>query len=374
MSLITISKRFLWLSTGLGSDLFSKVSQVAQNLYVGVGSCILITAVVAAFALAYLLSLLTDSSLLIALIAVLFGILVYFLDRTLFLTNHLTSSSLLRRALTASISVLFAAMVTVVILVPLELKLFSQQIRPKLNVIAKINSAVDEEISQRKADVEKRTVDIRRRENTISQLYDDAYNEAAGKGTSRKPGRGPYFESKLRSAEEEKERATKLNDIDRDAISQHIKAIQELEMFKEQGANSLGTFLKMQDYSPNAQARALREVARFLQWRNENLRERNDLDSLLNDVADNYRNDLFAELVTLRDIISGNTTASVIHWALTALLMLLNVIPTLLPILAARAAPDQGAYTLDTDVLDVNERLEIAFSRALDKSALSPRS
>lgn len=124
-------KEFLWFCSGVFFPLIKR-SPSESNKYIGIGGAVLFTGIFAALSAGYALHTIFDSSYLVLLFALLWGLLIFNLDR--FIVSSMRKRNKVwsewRLALPRLI---LAVLLAVVISKPLELKIFEKEINRKLD-------------------------------------------------------------------------------------------------------------------------------------------------------------------------------------------------------------------------------------------------
>ena len=221
-------KRFFGLCAGLGDNDFENSSQITRSLYAGIGASILFTAVLTVLSFGYAIKLVVGSGLASLALAILFGGIVFNLDRFIVISSRSSLfTSIKTKVWLALPRILLSILLSVVIVQPLALRLFegevNAQIQKEVNVrIEQKKSNLEYEIDQRKQQIEQRNI-------KVDRLFLNAYEERIGRDGTGILGEGFVFKAKITEAKQARGEADKLNALDLKAIEELKEEINRLE-------------------------------------------------------------------------------------------------------------------------------------------------
>ncbi|MGB3590146.1 MAG: DUF4407 domain-containing protein [Nonlabens sp.] len=241
---------FFILCSGADAPLLRQCTAGERNKYAGIGATVFFTAVMAFIAASYALYTVFDNYLIAAGLGVVWGLLIFNLDR--YIVSTITKNgSKWHELLQAIPRLLLAIIIAVVISKPLELKIFEKEIDRVLleerNMMSLENQqqvaalyAVDNSAFAKAVQVLKD--EIASKEQEVNQLYNTYIAEAEGTAGTNKLGKGPVYQEKrdkhdaalrdltvLRERNtikinqlEQQNAATKANELEQRAASQEI--------------------------------------------------------------------------------------------------------------------------------------------------------
>jgi hypothetical protein len=201
-------KAFFWICSGVHIPLLKKC-EVESSKYAGIGATIFFTGLFAAFAAAYALYTVFDNWWIAALLGLVWGLMIFNLDRFI-VSSMRKAGGFPSEARTAIPRIILAIIISIVIVKPLELKIFEKEILAELVIIeqqtygaqeAGINAryqsqqlALDDEIALLKKEIDDKTS----KRDALDRL---AQEEADGTGGTRKRNAGPIYAIKRRDAD-----------------------------------------------------------------------------------------------------------------------------------------------------------------------------
>jgi hypothetical protein len=212
-------KEFFWFCAGVNRSLIKRCPTDTAK-YTGIGAAVFFTGLLAALSGGYAVFTVFDSVGWAIGFGLLWGLIIFNLDRFIVSTMRKQKKAFARELLTASPRILLAIMLAIVISKPLELKIFSKEIDRKLVTL-------EEEIYQKEIqDLEQRyTGQLLSMEEQSNQLKEEirtktekrdalalaAQQEADGTGGSGKRNAGPSYQIKKADADQAQSELTALS-------------------------------------------------------------------------------------------------------------------------------------------------------------------
>ncbi|MEZ4793350.1 MAG: DUF4407 domain-containing protein [Gelidibacter sp.] len=197
-------KKFFIICSGSDTDILDNCSIGEQNKYAGIGATVFFTAVMAAIAASYALFTVFDNYVTSIVFGVVWGLLIFNLDRFIVSTIK-KRNSFLDEFIQATPRIILAIIIAVVISKPLELKIFEKEINQVLleqkneltlvnkNQIAKQFTPTVEGLE---SDIKSLQSQIDTKEAEVNALYDIYINEAEGTAGTKLLGKGPVYAEK----------------------------------------------------------------------------------------------------------------------------------------------------------------------------------
>ena len=197
-------QRFFILCSGADRLILKECSHGEQNKYVGIGATVFFTAIMATIAASYALYTVFDNYATAILFGVIWGLLIFNLDRYIVSTlkkREKFSSELLQ----AAPRLLLALIIAIVISKPLELKIFEKEIDRVLisekNAFtlqnkAEIANQYTPDIAELQGEINGLKNEISSKENEVNTLYDIYIAEAEGRKGTELIGKGPVYKEK----------------------------------------------------------------------------------------------------------------------------------------------------------------------------------
>ena len=197
-------KKFFLTCSGVDIDIINNCSNGEQNKYVGIGATVFFTAVMAFIASSYALFTVFDNYFIAAFFGIIWGLLIFNLDRYIVSTIKKRDSRWKELA-QATPRIILAIIIAVVISKPLELKLFEKEINQVLleekNQMTLNNK--DQIAKQYIPDINKTNTEIAALKNEITvkeketdALYETYISEAEGRKGTLLLGKGPVYKEK----------------------------------------------------------------------------------------------------------------------------------------------------------------------------------
>jgi hypothetical protein len=201
-------KRFFWFCSGADIAILQTWDcSTEHNTYAGIGATIVLTAVLASFSGGYALWTVFQSSPSAISFGILWGILIFNLDRYIVMSLHKSRGgfgAFFRQVATASPRLLLALLIASVITVPLELKIFEREIIDQLErhhqrTLNEDIQRIDQKYSEI-ADLEKQnsilTEAITGKEGQRNDAFQEVQGEASGNRGTGIRGAGPVWRQK----------------------------------------------------------------------------------------------------------------------------------------------------------------------------------
>lgn len=212
-------KEFFWFCAGINRSLIKRCPTDTAK-YTGIGAAVFFTGLLAALSGGYAVFTVFESIGWAIGFGLLWGLIIFNLDRFIVSTMRKQKKAFARELLTASPRILLAVMLAIVISKPLELKIFSKEIDRKLVTL-------EEEIYQKEIqDLEQRYTgqllaieaqsnqlkeEIRAKTEKRDALALAAQQEADGTGGSGKRNAGPIYQIKKADADQAQSELVALN-------------------------------------------------------------------------------------------------------------------------------------------------------------------
>jgi len=185
-------KTFFWICSGVHIPLLKKC-EVESSKYAGIGATIFFTGLFAAFAAGYALYTVFDNWWIAAMLGLVWGLMIFNLDRFI-VSSMRKAGGFPSEARTAIPRIILAIIISIVIVKPLELKIFEKEILAELVIMeqqtyaaqeAGINAryqaqqlALDDEIALLKREIDDKT-SKRDALDRLAQITDGAERETA---------------------------------------------------------------------------------------------------------------------------------------------------------------------------------------------------
>ncbi|MBC3757062.1 DUF4407 domain-containing protein [Hyunsoonleella sp. SJ7] len=197
-------KRFFILCSGADTHILEECSVGEQNKYAGIGATVFFTAIMAFIAASYALYTVFDNLYTSVFFGLIWGLLIFNLDRYIVSTIKKTGSAL-DEFIQALPRIILALIIAVVIAKPLELKIFEKEINQVLlEEKNEMTLANQEQIAQRytpeitslQNDITALQKEINDKEAEVNGLYDIYISEAEGTAGTKLLGKGPVYKEK----------------------------------------------------------------------------------------------------------------------------------------------------------------------------------
>jgi len=198
-------KSFFILCSGADKNLLQDCSEGEQTKFVGIGATVFFTAVMAFIASSYALFTVFDSIYPAMLFGMVWGFLIFNLDRFIVSTIR-KRDSFSNEFLQASPRILLAIIIAIVISKPLEIKIFEKEINTVLlkekNAMAlnnkkEVANYFQSDLDKNKTEIDSLKSEIAKKETEVNSLYQTYITEAEGTKGTMKLGKGPVFKEKI---------------------------------------------------------------------------------------------------------------------------------------------------------------------------------
>jgi len=198
-------KSFFILCSGADKNLLQDCSEGEQTKFVGIGATVFFTAVMAFIASSYALFTVFDSIYPAMLFGIVWGFLIFNLDRFIVSTIR-KRDSFSNEFLQASPRILLAIIIAIVISKPLEIKIFEKEINTVLlkekNAMAlnnkkEVANYFQSDLDKNKTEIDSLKSEITKKETEVNSLYQTYITEAEGTKGTMKLGKGPVFKEKI---------------------------------------------------------------------------------------------------------------------------------------------------------------------------------
>ena len=229
-------KQFLLFCSGIDLNILEKCPS-DENKYVGIGATVLFTGVLAFFSAGYALFTVFDSYLLAVLFGMVWGLMIFNLDR--YIVSSMKSYGSFWRDLSVAFPrLVMAVLLALVISKPLELKIFEKEIDAELIVMEqevfktqedKIKLRYQSQIEDHRAQIDYLKSEIDAKTATRDQLSLTAIQEADGTGGSMKKNLGPIYRAKKKEADQAQSELEQTMQINLPLIAEHQTSINALE-------------------------------------------------------------------------------------------------------------------------------------------------
>ena len=199
---------FFWHCSGADLELLKRCPTETSK-YVGIGATIFFTGLFAALSGGYALYTVFDSFLISALFGLVWGLMIFNLDRYI-VSSMRKEGRPLREFALATPRILLAVLISVVIAKPLELKVFDKEIQPELTVMEQESYARQEQqlrsrftpsLDSLGTEIQKLKQETLEKAAKRDELKRLAQEEADGTGGSRQRNLGPIYKVKKMDAD-----------------------------------------------------------------------------------------------------------------------------------------------------------------------------
>jgi len=197
-------QRFFIFCSGADTDILDKCSAGEKTKYAGIGATVFFTAVMATIAASYALYTVFDNYLTSIFFGLVWGLLIFNLDRFIVSTIRKRNSSF-DEFLMATPRILLAVIIAIVIAKPLELKIFEKEIDQVL--LEEKNSMTLENkdqlalqyqpsIEALEGEIDKLKTEVAEKEAAVNSYYETYIAEAEGRDGTLLVGKGPVYKEK----------------------------------------------------------------------------------------------------------------------------------------------------------------------------------
>ncbi len=214
---MTAIQDFFIFCSGSNRTLLNRTPTDIQK-HVGIGATIFFTGLFAAIACSYALYTVFNSYFLAVLVGIVWGLMIFNLDRYIVSSLKMTSS-FGKNFGHAIPRLILAVLISIVIAKPLELKIFETEIDAELSIMRQENKAAQEELVSLRfqsrvdtldSEIQQLKTEISSYESRRDTLMTIAVAEADGTGGSRQKNLGPIYRAKKAEADKAQ---TELNEV-----------------------------------------------------------------------------------------------------------------------------------------------------------------
>jgi len=197
-------QRFFIFCSGADTDILDECSAGEQTKFAGIGATVFFTAIMATIAAAYALYTVFDNYYTAIFFGLIWGLLIFNLDRFIVSTIK-KRNNFFDEFLQATPRILLAVIIAIVIVKPLELKIFEKEIN---QVLLEEKNAMTLEnkdqlalqytpgITALNSEIETLKKEITDKEAEVNALYDTYISEAEGTAGTELLGKGPVYQEK----------------------------------------------------------------------------------------------------------------------------------------------------------------------------------
>lgn len=229
-------KTFLWQCAGAHRPVLENCPSESSK-YAGIGATILFTGLFAAFASGYALYTVFDNYFITALFGLLWGLMIFNLDRFIVSSMRKNGNSQ-REWLMAAPRLVLTIIISIVIAKPLELKIFEKEVNSEItHMIQEDLLAQEQEIQGRYVESKERLsaeittlkAEIIAKTETRDELRILAQQEADGTGGSGKRNPGPIYQIKKADADRVDDELADLVATNQQLIDEKQQALTDLQ-------------------------------------------------------------------------------------------------------------------------------------------------
>ena len=240
-------KDFFLFCSGVNRSILKR-TPTEVNKYVGIGATILFTGIFAAIAAGYALYTVFDSYYLIVPVALMWGLMIFNLDR--FIVSTMKKKGSFFKDLGAAMPrLILAVLIAIVIVKPLELKIFESEIETELVQMQQENYKKQDDLVRSRYNLTidtlkseilalKSEMDIKTTER--DRLVNEAIMEADGTGGSLIKNLGPIYKTKRAAADLVQVELEELSDENNTLIAAKQSNIDQLESQMKGDMSALG--------------------------------------------------------------------------------------------------------------------------------------
>ena len=240
-------KDFFLFCSGVNRSILKR-TPTEVNKYVGIGATILFTGIFAAIAAGYALYTVFDSYYLIVPVALMWGLMIFNLDR--FIVSTMKKKGSFFKDLGAAMPrLILAVLIAIVIVKPLELKIFESEIETELVQMQQENYKKQDDLVRSRYNLTidtlkseilalKSEMDIKTTER--DRLVNEAIMEADGTGGSLNKNLGPIYKTKRAAADLVQVELEELSEENNTLIAAKQSNIDQLESQMKGDMSALG--------------------------------------------------------------------------------------------------------------------------------------
>lgn len=202
-----IASFFIFCSGAVNSVL--KRCPTDYNKYQGIGATILFTGIFSAFSAGYALYTVFESYVTSTIFAIIWGMMIFNLDRYI-VSGMRKKSNFLKELAMAAPRVVFAVFIGIVIATPLELKLFESEINAEIGMMQQETYKQQDDLLKKRYEADIKVVNdeislLRGKLNKVDQertaRLSEALSEADGTGGSKIRAMGAIYKAKAKAAD-----------------------------------------------------------------------------------------------------------------------------------------------------------------------------
>ena len=233
---MTNLKNFFLFCSGVNLSILKR-TPIDTNKYLGIGATIFFTGIFATIAGAYALSTVFDSYWLIGGVAIIWGLMIFNLDRFIVSTMK-KKGSFFKDFGMATPRIILAVLISVVIAKPLELKIFESEIEAQLVKMEQENYKEQDDLVKNRYTASIDSIVsgliVLKEEISNKQLERDAMTlvaiqEADGTGGSMKRNLGPIYKTKKAAADKVQSELDDITATNNGLIESKLSKIDQLE-------------------------------------------------------------------------------------------------------------------------------------------------
>ena len=238
---MTAMKDFFVFCSGAQKNILKR-TPTEINKYAGIGATIFFTGVFAAIAAGYALNTVFDNIWITSVVALLWGLMIFNLDRFIVSTMKKKGSGF-RDFLSATPRIILAVLIAIVIAKPLEMKIFESEIDAQLVQMEQENFKEQDELIQSRyvGQIDSLNQDVQALKNEITDksrerdvLVAAAIAEADGTGGSMRRNLGPIYRTKKAAADKVQNELDELEASNGALIESKLGQIANLESQRDQ--------------------------------------------------------------------------------------------------------------------------------------------
>jgi hypothetical protein len=201
-------KQFFWLCSGAHDELLKK-SPTESSKYSGIGATVFFTGVFAALACAYAMYTVFDNVWISLILGMVWGLMIFNLDRYI-VSSMRKEGNAKKELLTAMPRIILAILISIVIVKPLEMKIFEKEIQGELTIMEQqtrtaqeneIRLRYEQERQRMNGEVAALKQEIADKTATRDELMRLAQEEADGTGGTKRRNAGPIYKIKKADAD-----------------------------------------------------------------------------------------------------------------------------------------------------------------------------
>lgn len=228
---------FFWLCSGASRTLLRNCPTESSK-YAGIGATVFFTGIFAAIASAYALYTVFENIIFAMLFGVVWGLMIFNLDR--YIVSSMRKQGNFRKEFTMAIPrLILAILISIVIVKPLELKVFEKEINSELELMEKLSLTQKVEViktrftaekEQLQREIDSYKLEINQKTDSRNALRQQAQQEADGTGGSMRRNAGPIYQLKKADADKVDQELAELMARNSALISEKQNRLKEIEV------------------------------------------------------------------------------------------------------------------------------------------------